>query len=337
MISIPENANTCGVRTSCLKNSRVWRGTFARAGTFLFIANMKRGGMANCIRLADAESARTPIRSTMKTYSHKHAATFGLALLSGALAPLSAAVIDFSDLTLAPDSFYNGGPVTNTAGWTSGGATFGNSFNSSFGGYWDGFSYSDVNNTTTPGFGNQYAAYTGTGFGGSGNYAVAYSGSRDFINLPSGTTAQSVYLTNTTYAALDMLTGTPFVSKKFGGVSGDDPDFFDVIITGFSGLGATGTPTGSVTLRLADYTFADNLSDYIVNDWRSVNLAPVGAAVSLGFDWASSDVGDFGINTPTYVALDNLTTIPEPSSAAVLAGGLVLAGGALRRRRRSES
>lgn len=241
----------------------------------------------------------------------------------------SAAIVTFEDLSLSPNSFYNGGPATNNAGWTSGGAGFGNSYNSSFGGFWNGFSYSNVNDTTTAGFGNQYAAYTGSGLGGAGNYAVAYSGSSAFINLPSGTSAQSVYLTNTTYAALSMLNGDMF-AKKFGGLTGNDPDFFDVTITGYGGLGASGLATGSVTFRLADYTFSDNSLDYIRDTWGLVDLTPVGSAVSLGFTWSSSDMSGSFVNTPTYVALDNLTVVPEPSSVWV---SLLSLGVLLRRKR----
>jgi hypothetical protein len=256
----------------------------------------------------------------------------GIAFTTSALAQIT--TIDFEDLSLGANSFYNGGPTTNTLGWTSGGATFGNSFNSNFGGFWNGFSYSNVNNTTVAGFTNQYATYTGTGFGGSGNYAVSYFGNRAFINLPVGTFAQSVRVTNTTYAALDMLNGSGF-SKKFGGVTGNDPDFFRVTFTGFDGLSGEGNTTGSVTFTLADYTFADNTEDYIVDSWEELDLTPLGGAQSLRLSWASSDTGSFGINTPTYVALDNLTVsaIPEPASAVGLLGGLTLAITLLRRRR----
>jgi hypothetical protein len=45
-------------------------------------------------------------------------------------------------------------------------------------------------------------------------------------------------------------------------------------------------------------------------------------------------VGEFGINTPTYVALDNLVlvAVPEPSGMVILAGGVVVAARRLRRR-----
>lgn len=256
-----------------------------------------------------------------------------LSLLSTATISSGSTVIDFEDLSLGSNSYYNGGPTTNTAGWSSGGAGFGNSYNSDFGGYWNGWSYSNVNDTTTPGYTNQYAAYTGTGFGGSGNYAVGYDGSHDFINLPSGQTPVSVRVTNTTYAALDMLSGSAF-SKKFGGTTGDDPDYFSVIFTGYDGPNGTGNVTGTpVEFYLADYRFVDNSQDYIVDTWELVDLTPLANAASLRISFTSSDTGMFGINTPTYVAIDNLTVVPEP--AAALTGLGLLTTGLLGRRRKS--
>lgn len=248
-------------------------------------------------------------------------------------------VIDFEELSLSANSFYNGnsGVGTNTNGWSSGGVHFGNSYDSSFGGFWNGFSYSNVINTTTPGFTNQYAAFSpgspGAGAGGSNNYAVAYSGSHAFFNLPTNTLLSSVAVNNTTYAALSMQNGDSF-AKKFGGVSGNDPDFFRVSFNGFDGLNGVGNAIGSVTVNLADFTFANNSQDYILSNWLTVNLSPIANARSVSLSWASSDVGAFGINTPTYVALDNLTlsAVPESSSLALL--GIAGMGAAWWRRRK---
>ncbi|MHB1157608.1 MAG: DUF4465 domain-containing protein [Phycisphaerales bacterium] len=238
-----------------------------------------------------------------------------------ASAAVHANTVNFEDLSLSPNSFYNGSD--NAGGFASSGAYFGNSYTDWGGGFysWDGFAYSNVNDTTTAGFGNQYAAYTGTGFGGAGNYAVAFAGSSAYINLPAGQTAQSFRVTNTTYAALSMLNGDS-IAKKFGGTTGNDPDYFSVTFTGYDAANAGGSTTGfPVTFYLADYSFTDNAQDYIVSDWQLVDLTPLGSAASIALTWASSDTGNYGINTPTYVALDNLVTTPEPASIALLAIG----------------
>jgi hypothetical protein len=244
-----------------------------------------------------------------------------LAILTNLLLPIAstaATVIDFEDLTLSNSSFYNGGPDTNTDGWASGGAHFGNSYNSDFGGYWSGWSYSNINDTTTAGFENQYASFAGGGAGGSGNYAVAYGGSAAFINLPENTKLASALVTNTTYTALDILNGGGF-SRKF-----KKGDKFSVIFTGYAEVDSKGSQTGSVLFDLADFTHfdedTDNASDLILSNWTSVDLTALGLAKSLAISFLSTDVGDWGINTPTYIAMDNLTltAVPEPNAILVL-------------------
>ncbi len=240
-------------------------------------------------------------------------------------------VIDFSDKSLAPNSFYNGGPTTNTNGWSSGTVQFGNSYNENFGGFWNGFSYSNVNNPTNPSFVNQYAAITGTGVGGSGNYAVGYSGSRAYFNLPDGYRLSSVSLTNTTYTYFSMLNGDSFAKKFAAG------DFYRVTFTGYdqvqSNGAATGNATGSVVFSLADFTSANSAQHFILNSWSNLNLSSLGLAKAVRLSFSSSDVGAFGINTPTYLALDNLviTAVPEPGSLGLVAVGILVCG--LRRRK----
>ncbi|HQR05851.1 MAG TPA: DUF4465 domain-containing protein [Gemmatales bacterium] len=224
--------------------------------------------------------------------------------------------IDFEDKTLPPNSFYNGSD--NAGGFTSRGAFFNNSYG---GGFWSGWSYSNTSDTTMPGFGNQYSAITGAGVGGGGIYGVAfnYASGASYINLPTVTQPLSVSITNTTYAALSMKFGDSF-AKKFGGVTGNDPDFFLLTIQARSGLNGSGAILGAVPFYLADYRFADNSLDYIVKTWNIVDLSslPVNTQ-SLTFDLTSSDNGPFGMNTPCYFALDSLVVaVPEPGTIILI-------------------
>jgi hypothetical protein len=265
------------------------------------------------------------------------------ALLAVAAAPAAGQItVTFENPTLAqplpgPNTFQNGSTLSPPGSFTAGGATFNNSYDSTFGS-WSGWSYSNVTDTSTAGFTNQYAAYhlPGGGTGdNSANYGVAtaFSPGDATIALPAGTRPDSMRVTNTTYAALSMLQGDPF-AKKFGGQTGNDPDFFLLTITGKN---AQNADTGTVQFYLADYRFADNGKDYVVSQWTTVPLSSLGADTTvLSFGLSSSDVGAFGMNTPAYFAMDNLVLTPVPEPAAV---GLAAAAGSrlwrLARRRRA--
>jgi hypothetical protein len=244
---------------------------------------------------------------------------FSIAVFAAACASARGSILDFSDQSLAANSYNNGGPVTNQTGFTSEGFYLNNSYSSSYGGYWTGWVLSTVNNTGTdyPGVADyagthEYAAYPGSGVAGTNAvYAVNYVGG--YINLPAGQAPVSVDLTNDTYTALSMLNGDGF-AKKFG-----PTDYFDVTLTGYTGAGKTGAATGSTTFYLAQ-------NGSIVNTWVPVSLGALGDASSIGFTYGSSDVGQYGINTPEYVALDDLTTAPVPEPASL---GLFCAAGVL--------
>lgn len=234
---------------------------------------------------------------------------------------LGAAVIDFGDVPLfSPPTqaytgpgggvYYNGSD--NAGGFLSGGATWKNTFTDFGGGFtaWSGFAYANTTDTTTAGFGNQYSAYPGGG-AGDAVYGVGYAsaGAAEAI-LPVGLqTPLSVKIANSTYAALSMLQGDDF-AKKFGGLSGNDPDYFRLTITGRQGA----IMAGQVEFYLADYRSAENSLDTIVTGWATVDLSSLGSGItSLEFSLASTDNGPFGMNTPGYFAVDDLVVVPEPS------------------------
>ncbi len=218
---------------------------------------------------------------------------------------------DFQNLTLTPNSFYNGSNGTPTATsvntFTSGNCVFPNKWNGSFGGYWEnGWSYSNMKDSTTAGSANQYSARTAVGYSNSTIYTIAKGGSKLKFNANAqGKQMAGFYVTNSSYAAISMRDGDMF-AKKFGGTSGNDPDWFKLKVQKyFGGVLAL----DSVTIYLADYRFANNSQDYILKTWQYVDLTSLGNVDSLLFNLSSSDVGGFGMNTPSYFCLDNFTTL----------------------------
>jgi hypothetical protein len=93
-------------------------------------------------------------------------------------------------------------------------------------------------------------------------------------------------------------------SKQFGGDDGNDPDFFMLTIKGFN---TQGQLIDSINFNLADYSFGDNTQDYIINEWTTVDLSALGEVLSLEFSLSSSDFNQFGILTPAFYCIDNLT------------------------------
>lgn len=234
----------------------------------------------------------------------------------------SAAIATFDDLSLAADSYWNGSD--GSGGFSSGSAYFNNNYNTTYMS-WDGFAYSNITDTASSGWSAQYNAITGGGQGGSANYAIGYDSlASGFGTEPPTVTfntagiVDGLYVTNNNFTYYSMLNGDAY-AKKFGGVSGDDEDWFLLTITG-KDVGET--EVGSVEFYLADYRFADNGQDYIVNTWEYVDLAGLGMVKSLEFSLSSSDMGSYGMNTPGYFALD--TVVPEPGTLALVAAGFVL-------------
>lgn len=269
------------------------------------------------------------------------ASALGVVLWSGAA---QATVVNFEDLGFTSGNYENGANLAGSGTFTSQGATFNNLYDvdPTYGPWWEGWAYSKNTDTTTPNSVNQYSAITGSGQGASSNYGVAYQGwTTPTITLPNPTTVSGVYFTNTTYAYYGVRDGVydpmfGWLSKKFGGTTGNDPDWFKLTITGKDLLGNV---VGTKDFYLADYRFANSAQDYIVQDWTWVNLTDLGNQVkTLEFGFSSSDnvTYDNGVtyfmNTPAYVAMDNLTIVPEPSALALLAAGAAVFGWCWRRK-----
>ena len=245
--------------------------------------------------------------------------THVLALLACALGSSVIAkagtVVDFEDVLLPSSTtagdFYNGSDLA--GGFTSQGVDFNNAYNAAWDS-WTGWAASNSTDTATAGFTNQYSAFPAGGAEGSANFGVAHDSSFEpsVVTFPQPTEVTGTYITNGTYAALSMLNGDGF-AKKFGGTSGNEDDWFKLVIFGKD---LSGNTTGTVDFYLADYRFSDNSQDYVVDDWTWVDLTSLGTQVqSLEFEMTSSDVGQFGMNTPSYFLFDNLSITLPPENA----------------------
>ncbi len=212
---------------------------------------------------------------------------------------------DFENLPLKPNSYWNGDDKS--GGFKSGEMNFSNSYNEKYFS-WSGFAYSNMTDTKTEGYGNQYSTFAGIGATGSKNFGISFGSSIvKYSSLARVCKPVGVYVTNTTLAALDMKNGSKF-SKKFGGTSGNDKDFFLLQIINYS----NGKATDTSKVYLADYRFEDNTKDYILDTWKYIDLSKFNYSDSIQFSLTSSDTGEWGMNTPAYFCFDNFTIIPAP-------------------------
>ncbi len=218
-------------------------------------------------------------------------------------------VATFDNFSLNANAFWNGSDLS--GGFSNGDYLFENQY-TSFGGSayaWGGFAYSNVTDTITQGYSNQFAAIAGKGYSNSVNYAMV-SVLSDYmtdnhpipsvVNLSGNKSVTGCYVTNSVYAYYSMKLGDG-IAKKFGGSTGNDADWFKIVALGWS----NGTLKDSAAFYLADFRFANNTEDYIVKDWKWFNLSTLGSVDSIGFILRSSDIGQYGMNTPSYFSMDN--------------------------------
>lgn len=223
-----------------------------------------------------------------------------LSILFCAQFMLAQTIIDFEDVTVPADSFLN--DSGDNGGFTVGDLFLPNAI-SEFS--WSGWSISNQTDTLTPGYLNQFSTRPGIGASSSANFAISFSINNvlELTEAAAGKTVDGMYITNSTYAYLSILDGDDF-TKKFGGVTGNDPDYFLLTIKSYRDGELS---QDSVDFYLADYRFEDNSQDYVINDWRFVDLSSLGAVDSLTFTLTSTDNSPlYGMNTPAYFCMDDV-------------------------------
>lgn len=213
--------------------------------------------------------------------------------------------VDFESLEMPQDGFWNGSDASGF--FIASDMKFENQYNAGWQ-TWAGFSYSQKNDVTTTGYANQYSVVDPANL--KNKFAIFYPsfGGDIFSSLSAGNEfePQSVALCNSTYAALSMKNGDDY-SKKFGGTTGTDPDWFKVTVSGYIG----NVKVSSLDIYLADFRSTDSSKDYIVSKWTTFDLTSLGKVNKVTFAISSSDTGVYGINTPSYFCFDNLKYINQ--------------------------
>ncbi|MEI6274840.1 MAG: DUF4465 domain-containing protein [Prolixibacteraceae bacterium] len=214
--------------------------------------------------------------------------------------------IDFESMNVPQSGYWNGSDGSGS--FIAGAMKFENQFTASWN-TWAGFACSQKNDVATAGFTNEFSVFDPTNL--KNKFAVFYPAfDKDvFVSFAAGVehVIQSMDLCNNSYAGLSMKNGDSY-SKKFGGSTGADSDWFMVTINGYNN---SGTKVSSLDVYLADFRFTDASKDYILSKWTNFDLSSLGKVHQLTFTFSSSDKGMFGINTPTYVCLDNIKYVDD--------------------------
>ena len=171
-------------------------------------------------------------------------------------------------------------------------------------GYWGGFTASNRTDLSQTGLDAQYTAAAGCGYDGSAQYAVAFTmGVQTDVYAADGQshTVTGCYVTNNLWTYQDILQGG-YGEQPYGGLTGNDPDWFKVTATGKN---ASGQTVGTLDFYLADYRFANNEEDYVLNTWEWFDLSPLGNVATISFSLSSSRGSGYNMITPAYFCMDN--------------------------------
>jgi hypothetical protein len=210
-------------------------------------------------------------------------------------------IIDFESLPIPQVGYWNGSDLSGS--FTTGIMKFENKYEPSWK-TWAGFSYSQKNDVSTAGYTNEFSVFDPANQ--NNKFVVFYPdfGGDIFMSFPAGEEhiIQSADLCNNSYAALSMKNGDAYC-KKFGGKTGSDPDWYIATVIGYS---KSGEKVSSKDIYLADFRSTDAAKDFIVSKWTTFDLSSLGKVHKITFTFSSTDNGTFGINTPTYVCLDNI-------------------------------
>ena len=220
---------------------------------------------------------------------------------------------DGSTFSLTPNSYYKNTTVDD---WQVSSlpsfATFRYHWDTAYGGYWQsGSAYTNVKDTSNGTYTNLYGSITNGAF--NGNYYVT-SQDKAIIKMNSNALSLSgFFVTNTTFAYKTIKNGNS-IARKFGDTTGTHsglpqgtyPDWFKIIVRPYRGGVLL---TDSVEHYLADYRAAGTANDFIQKNWQYVFCANLPISDSILITLKSSDTGIYGMNTPGFFCMDNISVV----------------------------
>lgn len=212
-------------------------------------------------------------------------------------------VISFENQTLNADGFWCGDETgTEFDNWGSKGyaciyveqgVTFNTNYTPSWAS-WMGYAISSrtettfANATMTP---DQFNNITGRAHTGKNFCVVQTYG--ETINLSEPAVVRGFWYTNNAWTVYAILNGDGMTPGKF-----DTTDWLKCTVTGTTASGTTAT----VDIDLAK-------EGTYVQDWQWADLSALGKVVSLSFSFTGSKNNDYGLTTPAYMCIDDLTLV----------------------------
>ena len=153
-----------------------------------------------------------------------------------------------------------------------------------------------ISNRTATGFSatnftiDQFNNITGKAHSGK-QFAVVYGQAATItVSNTKGVNVKGFFFTNSSYLVNSVENGDSYAKKFETG-----KDYFKVTVTADNGK--------SVDFYPADYRTGVT----VVKDWKWLDLSSLGRVKSLTFTFDGTDKGEWGLNTPLYVCIDDLT------------------------------
>lgn len=197
-------------------------------------------------------------------------------------------VVNFEQAKLPKDGVLKG------VSYTEKGYKFENYYTNDGYEYNSGYTVSNNTDMVTEGFMNQYSVYASGGGAGSSKFAIynpSYYG-KCYISRADGASfrPEEMAIALTTYTYLSTSKGDGY-AKKF-----EASDWYKMTITGYD--------AHDKEIYTKEFSLIENLNFW--TPWKTIPLTELGTVNKLYIDFTSSDTGEWGMNTPAYIAIDNL-------------------------------